>query len=102
MSISQQTLKTLPDQFDDFTKRMALEGITITPLPHFGVYGFMAEKGSRKLKVLWDNRDDLLLIDRFDGLSWSQECGESVSTLTRDKVYALAHDLLVARLSSSE
>ena len=102
MSISQQTLKSLPDQFDDFAKRLASEGITITPLPKFGVYGFLAEKSGKKLEVFWDNRDDLLEIRQPAGLGWVTESAHSVSRMTRDRVYALAHDLLVAKLLSNE
>ena len=102
MSISQETLKSLPDQFDDFVKRLASQGIIITPLPKFGVYGFLAEKGAKKLQVFWDNRDDFLEIRQPVGLGWELESGHSVSTMTRDRVYALAQDLLVTKLLSSD
>jgi len=99
MSISQQTLKSLPDQFDDFTKRLASEGIVIIPSPKFGVYGFLAEKSGNKLEVFWDNRDDLLEIRHPSG---EFESVHPIAMLTRDRVYALAHDLLVAKLSSDD
>ena len=99
MSISQQALKSLPDQFDDFTKRLASQGINVTPLPRFGVYGFLAEKSGKKLEVFWDNRDDLLEIRHPSG---EFESVHPVAAMTRDRVYALAHDLLVTKLLSDE
>src|SRR3954469_8686438 len=99
MSISRQTLKSLPDQFDDFTKRLASAGITVTPLPKFGVYGFLAEKSGKKLEVFWDNRDDLLELRRASG---EFESAPPPAAMTCDRVYALAYDLLVAKLSCDE
>lgn len=102
MSISQETLKSLPDQFDEFAKRLAAQGIIITPLPSFGVYGFLAEKGAKRLEVFWDNRNDFLEIRQPAGHGWELESAHTVSTMTRDRVYAFAHDLLITKLSNED
>ena len=102
MSISKETSKSLPDQFDEFTQRLAARGITITPLPGLGVWGFSAQKGAQQLRLFWDYREDLLVVER-PGRSGPSEpdCCHPLTNMTRDRVLAFVYDFLVNRFSTA-
>jgi hypothetical protein len=94
---------SFPDQFDEFTERLAVEGITITPLAGLGVWGFLAEKGDKKVEIFWANRDDLLEVRRpvQGGVGWELDSIHPLGTKTRAQVLAFVRGFLINKLSTA-
>ncbi len=94
--------KSFPDQFSEFSERLAVKGITITPIPGSGLWGFQAEKGVNRVEIYWDNRDDLLEVRRptQGGNGWEVDSVHAITSMTRDQVLAFVEDFLITRLST--
>jgi hypothetical protein len=101
MSLPYNIPKSFPDQFDEFTKRLAAVGIILTPILGLGVWGFLAEKGCEKVKVFWDTRDDLLEVSRplQAGLGWELDSVHPLTSKTKEQVLTFVQGLLIKKLS---
>lgn len=98
----QDMSKSFPDQFAEFTERLAVKGITITPLPGVGLWGFQAENGVKKVEIYWDNRADFLEAKRpvEGGHGWEVDSIHPITNMTRDQVLGFVQDFLITKLST--